>query len=434
MILLQGKRRWTAVLLGFCLLLVMTRAWPRTWNDQSRLAAAWALSEHHGLAIDAPDNLFGQKTKDKALINGRFYSDKPPVMAFLAGAAAAILKTFGLGFSDHPRLTTYLLTWLFVGLPWLVYLGLLLRSIDDLKLHLVALLGTLALPYAFIFNNHLLAGCLLGIFLLRRLEPRPGLKAALVDGLLCGLAVVIDLAAILVGGLVVLWALVCRGQGLKDRLAFAAAGLLPVALHAALNLSLTGDLRQPSMHPEFMIFPGSVFTEQNLTAVGGLAWRDWSAWLGYLWSLTFGSKGFLTHNPLVLVGLVGLVWILARPWPSGPWFDLPPGQNRFLAAGIALGFLALTANYSLLSNNYGGANYSVRWFVIAIPLLLPYALSVLISVRGPWRWLAWGAAWLSAVLVLAAWPDPWLDHRLPPLDLVTGLKRWASLTFPGHWW
>ncbi len=78
-------------------------AYAGSWNDGSRLAAVESIVDHHTLAIDdsifvrvpadaavtgrAPypvqnDDLLQFGTRDKLLINGHFYSDKPAVISF----------------------------------------------------------------------------------------------------------------------------------------------------------------------------------------------------------------------------------------------------------------------------------------------------------------------------------------------------------------
>ncbi|MBW2617979.1 MAG: hypothetical protein JRC92_03785 [Deltaproteobacteria bacterium] len=415
------RRQLVVLLIGLVLLLLLTRDRPGSWSDLSRLATAWAVSEHCTLQIDTPDNYFGAATGDKALINGHFYSDKPPVMGVLAGVAAWGLKAAGGGFAQASRLCVYLLTLLFVGLPFLAYLALLLGRLpaggDGLQLGLIALLGSLALPYASVFNNHLPAGCLLGLVMLRRLDRNAQPSAALADGLLLGLASTLDLGAILAGGPLAAWVFLFRLTGSKARAAFILAGLAPLALHAALTIPLTGDLGHPSLHPELMLFPGARLAAGELTGVFGPAWSGAADWLGYLFDLTLGAKGFLTHNPLVFLGFLGLILALAgRPAQGG----------RLLAGAIALGATALMVYYSLYSNNFGGYNYSIRWFILLIPLLLPYALTLLGGLTGVWRKAGLLLAWVSVGLVLAGWPDPWLPSHTESLDLIAGFKLWPG--------
>src|SRR5207253_10504000 len=88
-----------------------------SWNDGSRLAAVESIIDHHTLAIDdsifvrvpadaavtgrAPytvqnDDLLQFGTRDKLLINGHFYSDKPAVISFLMAGCYWLGERCGL--------------------------------------------------------------------------------------------------------------------------------------------------------------------------------------------------------------------------------------------------------------------------------------------------------------------------------------------------
>ena len=85
--------------LGVALLFVvlwamLTHTHIDSWNEFSRLAAVEALVERGTWVID--DTALGQSTGDKVLLNGHYYSDKPPVMTFVAAGVYAVLHR-GLG-------------------------------------------------------------------------------------------------------------------------------------------------------------------------------------------------------------------------------------------------------------------------------------------------------------------------------------------------
>src|SRR5687768_10760158 len=75
------------VLVVTCAALVASlgcRPYAGSWNDASRLATVESLVDRQTLSID--DSLFVRGpagTRDKLLIDGRFYSDKSPVPAIL---------------------------------------------------------------------------------------------------------------------------------------------------------------------------------------------------------------------------------------------------------------------------------------------------------------------------------------------------------------
>jgi len=427
------RRNWLVLAVGLIILLSFTKKETRSWASMSRLAAAWAISEHYGLAVDTPDNRFGRMGGDKALIRGRFYSDKPPVMGFLAGLAALGLKPFGLGFNRDRFATLYVLILLMVGLPFLAFIHLLSLRAGSQALGLAALLSSLALPYAFVFNNHLPAGCLLGLVLLRRLDETAGPRAALADGLMLGLAPALDFSAGLAGLPLALWVFFFRLKDSRSRLVLIGAGLIPLALHAGLNYPLTGDLKPPLMHAELLLFPGSALKAGDLTGVRGVLVEGLAGWLGNLWDLTLGVKGFLLLCPMSALGLAGLVAVIlglgARADRASFWTGLGQGREaRLLAGGLLAGVLAVGLYYSLYASAHSsGWNYSIRWFVVLIPLVLPYALLLMARARGAWRPILWGLAAVSAVMALAAWPNPWLRPHQEVSDLIAGFRNWREI-------
>ena len=78
-------RRWpvAAALIAVTLFLVVaTQTRQGGWNDASRLAMVEAIAEHGHLWVDGTQ--MSRYTGDVARIDGKFYSDKPPALAFAA--------------------------------------------------------------------------------------------------------------------------------------------------------------------------------------------------------------------------------------------------------------------------------------------------------------------------------------------------------------
>src|ERR1700682_183286 len=119
--------RWLglALALGYLVLCLLgTKTTPVSWNDISRVASIQALGERGTWAID--DSPWIDQTQDKVFLNGKFYSDKMPLLTWMAAGVYGILH--GLGFSLTPDCITcayYPLTVLFVSLPASVLLWLM---------------------------------------------------------------------------------------------------------------------------------------------------------------------------------------------------------------------------------------------------------------------------------------------------------------------
>src|SRR4030095_5105204 len=89
----MDKSRWigAALALGyFCICVALTQHVPRSWNDISRVEAIESLVERGTWAID--DSPWRDRTADKILLDGKFYSDKMPLLSWVTAGAYFILK------------------------------------------------------------------------------------------------------------------------------------------------------------------------------------------------------------------------------------------------------------------------------------------------------------------------------------------------------
>jgi len=283
-------------------------------NDGSRLATVEALVDHGTLAID--DSIFVQPapvtrpdrpavynpdvegldqrgTGDKVRINGRFYSDKPPVPAILlAGLYALLQSAFGLVARERPDVFCYLLTVASSGLAYVAAVWCIYRLAGKLgldgtwQLALTASFGlaTMALPYVRQVNGHILILPLAaGTFLaLVRQEKYPAWLLVLMGGLV-GFAYAIEqpTGGLLAGGacLVVAWragtaetAVAQTGWRFSWRAALLPAalvvvGALPWAVfHHAVTYAFAGKFGPPNADPAVFDYPGSEFTPRTSPA------------------------------------------------------------------------------------------------------------------------------------------------------------------------
>ncbi len=147
------------------------------WNDGSRLAAIESLVDRHTWAID--DSIFVRRdaattpaqlaavpvlTMDKLRIDGRFYSDKPPVLSLLLAIPYQLWRwAGGVSAGEAPQRFCY---WMALGSAGLAYViavaaTFLASGALDLSLRVCLWLSgslafsTLALPYSRSLNGHL---------------------------------------------------------------------------------------------------------------------------------------------------------------------------------------------------------------------------------------------------------------------------------------
>ena len=127
-------------------------------NDQS-----YYLQRHYGQWFNG--------TNDKVLIEGHYYSDKPPVLSFLTAGLYWPLYKMNISFKTHPAVTSYLLSLLTVGIMSSLMLVYFYKSLGFAKLNfktkiiltIILAFATLIFPYSITFNNHIIAASLLYI-------------------------------------------------------------------------------------------------------------------------------------------------------------------------------------------------------------------------------------------------------------------------------
>ena len=420
------------------------------WNDGSRLATIESLVDYHTWEIDrscfvrvppplhpgdptpyrATDELsmrFG--TLDKLIVDGHYYSDKPPVLAvyqavtyqvwhWLGGAAARL----------RPDLFCYLMTVITSGLSYVVavHCTFLMGGVFGLPLRLrlgmaaSMALGTFALAYTRHTNGHLV---FLGASAALFLELAHMAKASWARelpwwrfaylGTLAGLCYTIDLGVgpVLVVCLIPLVVWRCRRFGAL--LVVGAAALPWFLAHHGICYAIAGTFKPINSDPRVFLWPGSPFNPTNMT---GICNHTLATFLPYASSMIAGKRGFLGHNLPMFLAFAAVV-ILARSrvreWPE-----------VLFAAGWAVGTWLL---YAALSNNSAGQCCSIRWFV---PLLAPgfFVLALLFRDRPTYRWDFYLLSLWGAVLgMMMWWYGPWLPHMVPlfwPIQ-AAALLSWA---------
>ncbi len=385
----RSETRWlwagrAVVLASAILALASARPYAGAWYDGSRLASIEMLGERGAFAIDdsffvrpppveagrpmpyASDpqllNLLG--TQDKLLIDGKFYSDKPPVLGVLmAGVYRVWLAAGGPTAEERPDLFCRLFTILTSGLGYAVAVWCFWRLalVLGLRPHWAAALtfsfafATVGPVYTQFANNHAagLGPAAALCLAIASAGGRPRWMRLLLIGALGGFAYTFDLG---VGPalLVALLGYVAVVHGARCLL-LVGLGVLPgFAAHHAFNYAVGGTILPANSVPEYLTWPNSPFDEESMT--GGFKHGPLRL-IGYAADMLFGRKGFFLHNLALLLAPGGavIVWLAnraARP------------AVAFAAGWAILSWLA----YATQSTNMAGMCVSIRWFV---PLLAP---------------------------------------------------------------
>jgi hypothetical protein len=125
----------------------------------------------------------------------------------------------------------------------------------------------------------------------------------------------------------------------------------------ALTVPITGDVRPGFLHPELMP-PAAVATidaddTDQLTYIETVAM--------HLVDGVLGPHGILSHFPIVLIGVGGVGAVLHRHWP------LP---TKVLAMISLISAIVIVIVYVTSGANWEQPMFSVRWFIVFMPLLV----------------------------------------------------------------
>lgn len=361
-----------AVLLAVC-------AWHIEWasddNTVSRALAVSALAEHGTLEITP----YHERTGDKAITEGRYYSDKAPLPTYTIAALWKLGRIFGLIEPAEDPVDARILVLgglLFGSVPMamiaLIALVELRRAQPDAPwlLGIVPLLGSFLFVYSGTFFNHLPAA-LFG--LLAAIDLRDGKNAR--AGLFAGLGSACDAAL-----LFILAAWIAQLALAKRRALFPfMLALLPgAAVTMANNLAVTGS---PFTFPSAHAVNYGVMRE----GYGFGTWQP-AAFLGLTLS---GYRGLLVYAP-ALISVVILALLERR---------------RLLRRGLLMDPFILPAILLVLvffthATWWGGWAYGPR-YLTPVPILLLVRAMPAIS-RRLWLTRATVALGLAGLLCAVA--------------------------------
>ena len=154
--MLKNEEIWLFFI--FFLIYAIFTGGPHSWNDVSRLALVQSIVEFKKLDINGSIYNVGD---DRAFINGKFYSDKPPGTSFLGSLVYFVIHKLGLSFQENESLVYFFVTTFSVGLIsslGAIYFYKLTSLYIKNKLKYVMLiayaLGTLVFPFSTVFTSH----------------------------------------------------------------------------------------------------------------------------------------------------------------------------------------------------------------------------------------------------------------------------------------
>lgn len=433
-------------------------------NELSRLAAIQSLVEHDGPAINDSDffgalrHLEADRQRAEAapklprpwssgdavggtiVVGSKYYSDKPPVMAFLLSWPYALMYHLGWDLHHNPAGVAYVLTMLGVTLPVAGAAGLIYRMgrMFELKrpyrtgLALSVALGSGLISYATVLNPHAPAAalvlsacsCLFHVTVAR--HPTRSGAWLMIGGLCASFAAVIDPSAViflvLLAGVILAlrWNWSYRLGGV---LLYVIGATPAILMHAALTMPVTGDLRPGFLHPELAgVHPASL-VETAADEIDDVArpapwkvatFRALDRTAGAL----IGSKGLLSHYPVILIGIVGLGLVLRRHWPA---------STKVMAAVTLAGAVGIVAAYIVLRVDWQQAMFGPRWFIVFLPLTLFWAGAWLRKSHHKATWAVAGVllVFSMTVSILGA-AAPFVKSKPGQYTVVAAIKKIAN--------
>lgn len=368
----------------------------RSGNESARLALVQILVEEGTFVIKG--STF--ETVDRAWIGERFYSSKPLLLSlWLAALYAPLHGLAGLRFeADAP-----FLVW-FLTLAGITTFSLLLTYLFQRRLRRqglacgpASLLGLAVVATTWVFsygvtvNNHTPAAALLFayLWLLERTVAEPSPRLGLAAGLLVAVLAGVDIPT---GGLFFLVGCgvlgLSRPRAWRTTAAFLAGAAAVTISLAVVNWAVYGYPLDAYFIPGAFDFPGRVHSPD----AAGL--RRPGRVVPYLFHITFGSRGFFSHMPVLLCAFPYL-WRRRR--------SLSSVDRWTLAAAVIL-----FAFYGTRTAIYGGWAYGFRFVVPLVPVFFWWACRWLLDEPGWWRRAVFSA--LCAVGLLTSWvgaQNPW---------------------------
>jgi hypothetical protein len=374
------------------------------WNQNSQFDTVRALVERGTTEITA----YAGNTGDVGVIKGKVYANKPPGLAFLGApfyfAAYHLERGLGLDPASIRQVTlnAHLLTFCTSGLPAVLLVLLLYRHFrrqgatlpEGLWLAAAFGTGSLALPYAGVMMNHLLNACLLFAAWSLLTPALFSRWAALLAGLLSGMAIMTESLAAPAVVLFFFYAAVKRAE--VSPLFLLGAALMTGGLLAH-NYACFGSpfLNSNSIQADTFQSKGHLF--------GMLGWPQP---VRLFWLTFHPFRGLFLCCPVLLVSLLSMRW-------SRLVWAVP------LETSIPLGIVAYHLLFNMSFNGWtGGWSAGPRYLIPALPFLFSFALPGFRRFRIVAAFLAALSAVLmlsaSAVLVMVPGPDQGPPPRFSP--------------------
>lgn len=364
--LLQSKMAIMVLLLVFGLNIHFLFLHSRlSTSPLSRYKTVECLLEHHTFEISR--SAFPASI-DAISVNGKFYSDKPPLYSvIMALEAAPLYYLAGLKPSTHALFYEKYFLLINQVIPFYVMLilafYLLLVSGVNEKFAVSGIIAlsicNLTMAYTVALINHAPTAvfCFLGFYLFALAELKNDVRLSrkhfFITGLLFGLAVSYEIYAL---GLLLFMAvyLLLKYKSVKKLLPLVAGSLIPITAGLAINVMITGNPLPFYFIKEYFLYENSYWHHpMEFDALN-------DGYLEYLFNITFGHHGIFLITPVLLFMFF-------------PVKDTPLKSLYTCCKGAVVFTLLLMV---IFTNNYGGHAIGFRFCVFLFPVMIFYCVHV----------------------------------------------------------
>jgi hypothetical protein len=361
------------------------------WNGEAHFALVQSLADGTP-RIDGHLNQSG----DIAYVDGHYYAAKAPGLAIFSLPAYVLADALGaipVGDPTSPPPGAHTLDertmWYANVVVVLAFLCLLLlirwavdRSIGTAgtPVALMLGLGTLLLPYATAYFAHVLAAALgFSAFVLAAYtRPARPLRALVGAGCLAGLAIVVELPAVIVAVAIALYVALTRPH-LRRLACFVAGALVGITPLLLFNTWAFGSPTRMSYSHAVKELGASGHDVLGANEVGFYGLTHPS--IGALLDLLVSDRGLFVLAPITALALAGLPGLARRGLRA----------EAFFIAGLTVAMLLYNASYYL---PFGGYSAGPRFLILLLPFLaFPLADA----------WLRWRTVTLIVAAVSAFW-------------------------------
>ncbi|MGD9900289.1 MAG: hypothetical protein AB7T22_14290 [Calditrichaceae bacterium] len=418
----SGSRLTLRKLIFLLILISIVSVKPKvaSWNDSSRMAVVQSLVEHGGFAIDR--SVFSD-TGDKIFVNGHFYSDKPAIPSIMGAMVYLPLYHLGLGLGYGWNAAYYLITLFTVKLFWILglaafYAALKITGINNRKLFWLTLalsVASLHFTWSSTFNNHSLAASMLVTgyyFLLRARYIESNRVNLFFGGFFLALAGTMDIpVAVFYAGFT---GYILANPVLRKKVLFYVLPLIVTALPALLiNYYIAGSIIPAQIDRSYFEYPGSPWIGSN--ELSGISVNSLPVFLKYSVQMMIGPKGFLLYNPFLLIAFPLLIMEIKN-------------KRKFRSEALVIGgaSLIMILYYLLMTNNYAGGSYSIRWFVPFIPLWFFFLYPRLRSSRAVRQRIFNILFTISLIISIIGLINPWSISRYSSTPFVANIQQVLS--------